>query len=150
MKAEEITETLDSSVKGELIRATNSFFSASSAIGDRKITFNATIYNPENNSWEIEFIERTPKGPTYSPTGSGNGLQVFSFVVECVKEVISRYHPNEIVFNSHKADKGRSKLYTRMLDRMNKLNALPGYSFNPTTDINSTKSSDVFRIVKDK
>jgi len=146
MKATElINEVFDSDVKGRVIKAGPNFFATSADIGDRTIIFNASIYGHSgSNVWEIDFIEKTAKGPTYGKSGSGNEMQVFSFVIESLKELVSRYAPAAIVFNSHKADGNRSKLYIRMLSRVSQV--LPGYK---AAGVSSTDSSDTFTIAKD-
>lgn len=141
-----VIESFDSDVKGKVTKAGNNFFSTTADVGGRTILFNAAIYGPSGlNQWEIDFLEKTNKGPTYGKSGSGNEMQVFSFVIDSLKELISRYHPEEIIFNSHKADMNRSKLYARMMKRVPSV--LPGYNAGPT---DSTESSDTFRVVKDK
>ena len=149
MKANEfsLSESFDSNVQGKLVRATNDLFTTSAKIGERTIVFNASQYNEGMDidpisTWEIEFTEKTPGNVTYGKSGSGNELQVFSFVIESVKELISRYRPDALVFSSHKADGNRSSLYTRLINRIK----LPGYHVD---NIEYNDSTDVFRIVRD-
>jgi hypothetical protein len=153
MKASEfsLTESFDSNVRGKLVRATNDLFTTRATIGNRDIVFNASMYErgemdptlPSAEVWEIEFTERTPGDITYGKSGSGNEMQVFSFVIESIKELIARYSPQELEFHSHKADGNRSALYKRMLNRIK----IPGYSAN---EVMSGSTSDIFRIVRDK
>lgn len=149
MKASEfsLSESFDSNVQGKLVRATNDLFTTSAEIGNRTIVFNASQFDEgmdiePTSAWEIEFTEKTPGNVTYSKSGSGNEMQVFSFVIESIKELVARYHPDALVFSSHKADGNRSSLYTRMLTRIK----LPGYHVDNTESNNYT---DLFRIVKD-
>lgn len=146
MRASEISlsESFDSDIKGQLVRATPDLFTTEAVIGDRKIVFNASKYEDESDAsiWEIEFIEKTPGNASYGKTGSGNQMQVFSFVIESIKELVSRYKPSVLEFGSHKADGNRSALYRRMLNRIK----LPGYSLGDTL---SDKHTDIFRLIRD-
>lgn len=149
MRIKDIIESFDSDVKGTLVRATNDLFTTSAQIGNRKIIFNASMYeagmdiNPEH-VWEIEFTEKSSQtGTTYGKSGSGNELQVFSFVIESLKELVSRYSPSMIRFDSHKADGNRTSLYKRLARRIK----LPGYHL---ADVESGNHSDFFTIVRDK
>lgn len=149
MKARElVSEVFDSDVKGQLVRATNDLFTTKAEIGNRTIVFNASMYEKGMDAkpikaWEIDFTERTPGNMSFDKTGSGNELQVFSFVLESIKELVARYAPDEIVFTSHKADGNRTSLYTRMAKRIK----IPGYSMAPVSD---GGPADVFTIVRDK
>jgi hypothetical protein len=93
--------------------------------------------------WEIEFTEKTPGNSTYGKTGSGNEMQVFSFVINSVKELVARYNPAEIEFGSAKEDGNRSALYTRLVNRIK----IPGYHVANTVQDTYT---DLYRIVRDK
>lgn len=142
-----LSESFDSNVRGKLVRATNNLFTTSAEIGNRTIVFNAAQFDEgmdidPASAWEIEFTEKTPGNVTYGKSGSGNEMQVFSFVIESIKELISRYHPDALVFGSSKADGNRTSLYTRMLGRIK----IPGYHVDDTESSNYT---DMFRIVKD-
>jgi hypothetical protein len=148
MKASDfVKESFDSQVQGKLVRATNDLFTTRATIGNRDIIFNATCYLPDeqrkNGSWEIEFTEKTVGNTTYGKSGSGNEMQVFSFVIESIKELIARYTPLEIQFSSHKADGNRTKLYQRMAARIK----LPGYKLMP---IDSSGVDDHFTFTRDK
>lgn len=145
MKASDfIIESFDSDVQGSLVRATNDLFTTRATIGNRDIVFNASAYEDKDNArvWEIEFTERSNGNMTYGKSGSGSEMQVFSFVLDSIKELVSRYHPDIIEFGSHKADGNRSSLYKRMAKRIQ----LPGYHL---ADIESGESTDVFRIIRD-
>lgn len=149
MKAEEfvLSESFDSKVQGKLVRATSDLFTTKAVIGNREIVFNATQYmsgeSNKDGTWEIEFTEKTPGNATYGKTGSGNEMQVFSFVIESIKELIARYSPAELTFGSHKEDGNRTGLYQRMLNRIK----IPGYHAAETI---SGEYTDMFRIVRDK
>lgn len=148
MKIKEITESFDSVVQGQLVRATNDHFTTSAVIGDRKIIFNASSYESENNNtpitiWEVEFTEKSNgTGSTYGKSGSGNELQVFSFVIDSINALVARYAPAEITFDSHKADGNRTSLYRRIGNRIK----IPGYHL---ADVAMGSVSDTFRIVRD-
>lgn len=145
MRANEfISEAFTSQVQGQLVRATPDTYTTRAEISGRIIQFNATQYEDDEGKsvWEIEFTEKSPTGVTFGKTGSGGELQVFSFVIESIKDLIARYHPNKLTFTSHKADENRTKLYQRMLSRIK----VPGYHAAP---IESSEYDDYFSIVKD-
>jgi len=141
-----LLESFDSNVQGKLVRATNDSFTTKADIGNRTIVFNAAAYIPDEartgGEWEIEFTEKTPGNATYGKSGSGSEMQVFSFVIDSIRELVSRYSPDEIIFGSHKADNNRSSLYKRMAKKIK----LPGYHL---ADIASDSYTDKFIIVKD-
>lgn len=144
--SEVIDESFDSNVQGKLVRATADLFTTKAEIGGRTIVFNASVYIPNEarvgDRWDIEFTEKTPGNVTYGKTGSGNEMQVFSFVIDSIKELVVRYKPAQIVFGSHKADNNRSSLYKRMVSKIK----IPGYHLS---DIESDSYTDTFIIVKD-
>jgi hypothetical protein len=135
-----LTEIFDSNVSGTLVRATADLFTTEATIGDRKIVFNAAELG--KNTWEIEFFERHRGSMTYGKTGSGSEMQVFSFIIESINELISRYHPDEITFSSHKADGNRSALYSRIIGKIK----VQGYHLS---EIVSDQNADIFHIVRD-
>jgi len=143
-----INEVFNTDVSGRIVRATNDLFTTKAEIAGRTIVFNASMYeigmgvNPEV-VWEIEFTERTPGNATYGKSGSGGELQVFSFVIESIKELISRYKPDKISFSSSKSDGNRTSLYKRMAKRIN----IPGYTLS---SVMSAGADDLFTIIKDK
>jgi hypothetical protein len=141
-----IRESFDSEVPYTVVRAGNDWFTTRANINGRMITFNAASYSTANGyNWEIDFSEKSSQsGTTFAKTGNGGEMQVFSFVIASIKELIARYAPAAIEFASHKADGNRSKLYQRMLSRI----PLPGYHVAATA--NSDESADdFFRIEKD-
>jgi len=145
MRAQEfITEVFNSNVPQEVVRATSDLYTTKATIGKRTIVFNSSQYdNDEGKSvWEIEFTEKDETGTTFRKTGSGSELQVFSFVVQSIKDLIAIYHPDQLTFTSHKADDNRTTLYQRMLSRVK----VPGYHAAP---VDSGEYDDYFKIVKD-
>ena len=144
MKATEIivSEAFNSDVKGKVIRKTNDIFATEATIGNRIIKFTAGNHH---GNWDIAFIEsQSDKGYTFSKTGSGNELQVFSFVIESLKLFVSMYAPESVSFTSDKSDRNRSKLYNRIASRVE----LPGYHLE--TDSKFSSGYDVFHIIRDK
>jgi len=141
-----ITEVFTSNVSSEVVRATSDLYTTKATIGGRVIVFNASQYDDDEGKsvWEIDFTEyeKDGTGTTFRKTGSGNELQVFSFVIESIKDLISSYHPDQLTFTSHKADDNRTKLYQRMLNRIK----VPGYHAAP---VDSGEYDDYFKIVKD-
>lgn len=147
MRANEfLNEVFTSNVSSEVVRATSDLYTTKATIGGRVIVFNASQYDDDEGKsiWEIDFTEyeKDGTGTTFRKTGSGNELQVFSFVIESIKDLISSYHPDQLTFTSHKADDNRTKLYQRMLNRIK----VPGYHAAP---VDSGEYDDYFKIVKD-
>ena len=149
MRATEfITEVFTSNVSSEVVRATPDLYTTKATIGGRVIVFNAAQFENEHGEsiWEIDFVEYEKNGidATFGKTGSGSELQVFSFVIESIKDLIATYHPDELIFTSSKADKNRTKLYQRMMNRVK----VPGYHAAPVY-VSGEYADDYFKIVKD-
>ena len=147
MRATEfLVEVFTSNVPGQVVRATSDLYTTKAIIGGRTIVFNSSQYDDDEgkSGWEINFTEyeKNGTGTTFAKTGSGGELQVFSFVIESIKDLIARYHPDQLTFTSYKADENRTKLYQRMLNRIK----VPGYHAAP---LESGEYDDYFKIVKD-
>lgn len=142
---ESLDEAFTSQVPYTVVRAGTDLFTTRATIGNRDIVFNAQG-NEEGSYyeivWDVDFYEKTPGNMTFGKSGSGNEMQVFSFVIDSLKELISRYQPNTIRFSSHKADNNRSKLYQRMLG---KIAPSLGYQLE---EVQSGCSDDIFVIKK--
>ena len=123
MKILELVEAFDSKIPYDVVRSSPELFTTKATIGDRAIIFNAAA-NEEGMGmepeivWEVDFYEKTPGNITFSKTGSGGEMQVFSFIIDSLKELAARHHPETIRFSSHKADMNRSKLYQRMIAKL--------------------------------
>lgn len=142
MKASElITEVFNSNVRAKLIKNNANAFIVKARIGDRDIKFTAA---GGAGDWEIDFIEQHPeKGDTFGKTGSGGELQVFSFVIDCVKELIAIHQPDRVSFTSDKSDANRTKLYAKISRKVK----IPGYH----VDVGAAEISgyDRFSIIRD-
>lgn len=140
---ESLDEAFTSQVPYTVARAGTDLFTTRATIGDRDIVFNAQG-NEEGSQgaivWEVDFYEKTPGNMTFGKSGSGGEMQVFSFVIDSLKELVARYHPDTVRFSSHKADENRSKLYQRMLGR---IAPTLGYQL---ADVISSGSDDIFVI----
>lgn len=146
MRAHELKEAFTSQIPMQIVRAGNDLFTTRAEINGRFITVNCVSYgdNKGRTIWEVDFSEKTPHGGvTFAKTGNGGELQVFSFAIASIKELISRYAPDEITFSSYKADGNRTQLYKRMLSKIR----VPGYTHSVITD--HSESSDYFSIVKE-
>ena len=143
MKAFEVlNEVFDSDVNGKVVRKTNNSFITKATVGERDIKFQAM---GADGDWECDFIEQSPtKGDTFGKSGSGNELQVFSFVIESLKLFISMYAPDQVMFTSDKSDGNRSQLYARMARRVK----IPGYHIEQGD--RGAAGYDVFKIIRDK
>lgn len=145
MRAYELSESFTSQVPMQIVRAGSDLFTTRAEINGRTITVNCVSYddNKGRTIWEVDFSEKTPHGGvTFAKTGNGGEMQVFSFAIASINELITRYAPDEITFSSDKADGNRTKLYQRMLSKIK----VPGYSHSVVTDHGS--SADYFSIIK--
>lgn len=99
-------------------------------IKNREILFDATSGHGTNSDrWSIEFYESTEDTEkNYHLTNSGGELQVFSFVLESVKELIKKHNPRELMFSAEKTgtESSRPSLYEKLIKKMK----LPGYVLN--------------------
>ena len=113
-------ESFDSNVESNTEYASNGIFKKRAIIGDREIFFTANC--GYNDTWDIEFSEKSLNGNRFEykfgKTGSGNEMQVFAFVIDSVKELVSRYYPNRIEFSAATEDGSRSSLYSRLLKKI--------------------------------
>lgn len=144
MRAQEfITEAFDSSVDYTVVRASNELFTTKASIGGRDIIFNAqsndeSMDSEPNIVWEVVFYEKRPGNMTYGKSGSGGEMQVFSFVLDSLKELAARYSPETIRFSAHKEDGNRSTLYQRMIA---KVAPKAGYKLS---DVETGGADDIF------
>lgn len=121
-------EVFNTDVPGKLVKRTADTFITKAWIGNREIKF--TAYG-NHDEWEIIFTEKTPTGGyTFKKTGSGNELQVFSFVLESLKLFIEMYSPGTITFTSDASDENRTGLYTMMSRKVK----IPGYKVKITNN----------------
>lgn len=137
-------ESFDSNVPRTLIKNDDARLYYKATIGDRQIDFRAALYDVVDSKsiWEIIFSEKSPEfGLSYGKTGSGNEMQVFAFVFDCVKDLIADHHPDVIQFSADKADVNRSKLYFRMCQRFKQF----GYTLD---NVDSNPHEDVFRLLR--
>lgn len=144
MKAYEIiSETFTSNVPYDVVRATNDLFTTKANVNNRNIIFNAeandeSVDLESNVVWEVNFYEKTVGNMTYGKSGSGGEMKVFSFIIDSLKELISRYSPETVRFSSHKNDSNRSTLYQRMIS---KIAPKLGYKL---ADIQTGSADDIF------
>lgn len=119
MRAKEfIPEVFNTAVPGKIVRSSSDTFTTRATIGDRDIIFNTVFYSKAGETVaEVDFVEKVPGDTRFSKTQSGNEMAVFSFVLDSLKEMTARYHPELIEFSSWKADGNRTALYVRMVKR---------------------------------
>ena len=144
-----LDEVLNSQVPYLVVDNEEHLFSTKAHIGNRDIFFSARKDN-KDPIWSIQFSEKPTSVKAnskthnhFDKTGSGNELQVFSFVTSSIKDFISRYKPTQVNFLSSNADGNRSKLYLRLAKRVQ----IPGYSFIGSFPGNKY---DSFVVTKDK
>lgn len=116
-----LQELLDSKVKYTVTKETAKIFTTQAEIGGRVIHFEAL--NDGEQGWVIDFAEVVTKndrtGHHFGRTGSGSELQVFSMIVDSLKEFVARYHPTLVTFTADKDGESdtRAKLYRRLADK---------------------------------
>lgn len=113
-KGEPLAEAFDSDVDGTILQNTPELFRVRAIIAGRQIRFMAALTKGE---WDVVFIEHGKTGSTTSKTGSGGAMEVFSFVMECIKKLIELRKPEVISFTSEVSDENRTSLYTRLAKR---------------------------------
>lgn len=115
-----LTEMLDSKITFQTKVATNDHYARYVKINGRIVTFEASITDLDEQTWELSFHE---KGSS-KLSGSGGEFQVFSALKLFIQEFIHQYHPQEIYFNGE----GRQgELYDRLF--RTKHFSFPKYEF---------------------
>ena len=112
----QLSESFDSKITPHKVVARNSTFRAIATIGPRDIIFRDAEEEP--GTWGVVFTERNEKGETHKVTGSGSQMQVLSFIIDMLKEVIARYAPQILNFTSDEAS--RTKAYDAVIKRLAK------------------------------
>lgn len=118
-----LNELLDRKIPYKVVLATDTQFRTSATVGGRNIVVRCSGMTFSHNSlWVVDFAETTPGGSeTFMATGSGSELEVFSLVVDSLKELVARYQPDQIRFTASKkeGDVGdtRASLYGRLARR---------------------------------
>lgn len=134
-------ESLNSKVEYEVVTNTNNLFKAKTEINGREINASFTLDNSDN--WVYEFSEKVGSKNTVKLTGSGGEFKVFSFIKAFLEEFVASYQPECIEFTAFKGDKGRARLYEKMLHKLN----LSGYEIDKDT---SFEKEIVFRLVREE
>jgi len=138
-----LQEILNSKVKYTVTKETAKTFATQAEVGGRIIQF--TAYNDGEQGWSIDFAEVVTKsnrtGPVFGRTGSGSELQVFSMIVDSLKELEARYHPTMITFTADKDGDSdtRAKLYRRLADKYFKGWKREEFNHGNTTHFTYTK-----------
>jgi len=140
-----LAEILNKKVEFEITNSGRKDFNTEAVIGNRKIMFDAESDN--GLSWDVVFYERDlnshPASRSYSVTGSGKELEVFSMVKDSLLELIKQKNPDEISFTADK--KGGNTTRADLYDRLVKRFKVPGYSYTRDT----SSSNDYFLLRKD-
>jgi hypothetical protein len=117
-KEMKLDELLNSKVPYDVVKEGAGLFKTQAKIGERFITFSASLAEDEENAWDVAFYESKDFWTPYTAarTGSGDELKVFSMVIASFKEFLDRYHPEVISFTADKEGDSdvRAKLYSRM------------------------------------
>lgn len=91
-------------------------YEESKQIGDFTISFQAR--NEGRNQWEVFFIAIDKEGnSSWEPTGSGDEVKVFSFVVNAMRNFIKARDPRRFNFSSKKVEGSRASLYRKFVER---------------------------------
>jgi len=142
-----LSEILNSRVKYTVTKETAKIFATRAEIGGRDIQFLAV--NDGDQGWSIDFAEVDIKdgkdlGHKYGRTQSGSELQVFSMIIDSLKEFESRYHPTMITFTADKDGDSdtRAKLYRRLADKYFKGWKREEFDHGNTTHFTYTKEEE--------
>jgi len=79
------------------------------------------VTRPVENSWWVMFQLYSFEGKTlndYGITGTGNELQVFSTVLDVMKDFADRHSPGAFGFSAHESS--RIKLYNKIMSRFSR------------------------------
>jgi hypothetical protein len=139
-----ITEILNKKIEYEVVKSTNTIFHTRAKIANRIINFSAILEDDSDGSWELAFNEKNEQGKiSYSQTGHGGELEVFSMVKDSIIEFITRYQPEKMYFTADKDNKNnaRADVYERLIKRFN----IPGYSYKRNSE---TNNSEKFTLIK--
>jgi hypothetical protein len=134
-----LQEILNSKIKYTVVKETANTFVTQAEIGGRLIRFTA---DEMYERWNVEFAEVTTRHKhNWGRTGSGSELQVFSMVVDSMKEFMSRYHPTVICFSASKDDgsDARVSLYRRLASKYLKGWTREEFDHGDSTEFTYTK-----------
>lgn len=131
-----LLEIFDSKVKSEISHEGGEKLTIKAHIKDRDIVFRAAAHTkkyPPNAGffkkksatvWEVAFAEIGEDGkPDLGLTGSGGAAEVFSFILDSMKELLKREAPLIIYFSTKKTESSREKFYERLIKKF----AAPDY-----------------------
>jgi hypothetical protein len=161
---QDLLEILDSNVGTKVVTDNATNFVVTATINGREIEFQAFKVTKieDRNVWQVSFAEVQSKDGkeirTYGKTSSGGELEVFSMVKNGMRELITKHHPDEMIFTANKDggknNQARGDVYERLIKRFK----VPGYELNreeKTQTVNngkfkqnSQRSYDHFSLVK--
>ena len=142
-----VSETFEPHFRAEPEISTEGMYTAKEKIGDRIISCTGQLLDPASDTWSVDFKEVDGGRKTYQRTGSGQSMQVISFVIDCLRDITERYHPAAIEFSADKGSGGISKLYQRIAQREH---LLPGYRLANITDLGNEDIITIQRIDLDE
>lgn len=112
----EVFEPKDHGGKEQVTNAGD--FEVSKKIGDYTISFHALQNGLTNNKWEVHFTAVDAKGKaSWDPTGAGDEVAVFSFVINAMRKFVDKFKPSRVQFSSEQKAESRTKLYQRLVKR---------------------------------
>lgn len=111
-----LTELFDSKPELQIVTNDSSSFAARAAIDGKIMRFLAFDGGDDEDTgiWHVEFAEVIDSSYKFNKTNTGKEFKVFSFVVACMKELMSNVRNIERLVLSAEGD-NRLALYTRML-----------------------------------
>ena len=114
-----LPEAFDSPVNGQIVRASADHFDTRATVGSETVNFTSHLYTDENQQMvaDLLFGVKTNRGITYGKTNTGNQMAIFSFVLESLGDMIARYQPDVITFDSAQEDRSRTQVYQRLIQR---------------------------------
>jgi hypothetical protein len=139
MRITDIDESFNTSVSRHILKSSPNGCTIKATIGNRDIVFMSHI---DNVVATVEFYQVSSDGSSdYDKTGAGAQMQVFAFVLDCIKDTIIDYNPEVIEFTAVKADGSRGRLYQKLM------NKISGYSLKNKED---GRYEELFVFTRDK
>jgi hypothetical protein len=145
MRLSEIQESFNTLAPKQTVSSSPNGATVKTKIGNREIVYMVHIGKgfEDETVATIEFSEKALDGKTstYDKTGSGNEMQVFAFVIDCVRDTIIDYSPDIIEFVAVKSDGNRGRLYKKLASKIS------GYTLR---DVEDGRFEELFVFVRDK
>jgi hypothetical protein len=110
-----LTELFDRSAQYTFVRDWQAEF----AIADRRYVVDFLPSDDAKGAIDLSFAMKGTNGSDHHfRTHTGNEIAVFSTVIACVREYLSKNSPTSIAFGAEKSEPSRVKLYDRLVRHM--------------------------------